>query len=114
MSVKELTLETISELDGGKVSIAWQEMLKRIVEDCEGRPGELGTREVRLIFRAKPIMDSDGLCEDIATQFHIEGKMPKQQSRVYTLGVRKGGRVAFSDVSKDGTPTMFDDSSDDE
>jgi len=45
MAVKELQLATLADLDGGKIAVAWQQALKRLIADCEDRPGEQAARE---------------------------------------------------------------------
>ena len=54
MALTEMTLEKLKELDFGRVSLAFQQHLARVVDDCMDRPGDGTAREVELRFLIKP------------------------------------------------------------
>ena len=108
MAIRELSLSELQNLDAGRIAVAFQEELKRAAEDCEDRPGEQRARVVTLQCEVTPVCDEDGLCEEVRTKFQVRSKVPTRKSKVYTMGLRKGGKRAFSDASNDGSPSMFD------
>lgn len=110
MSLIPLNLESLKELDAGKVSVAWDHELKRAVSDCMDRPGDKKPRVVTLELAITPVVSEDGGCEGAHGEFQIKSKVPTRKSRVYDFGVNRKGHVYFSDTSPDNLPqTTFDD-----
>ncbi|MEZ6097271.1 MAG: hypothetical protein R3C03_24110 [Pirellulaceae bacterium] len=117
MAVHELTFETIMKnLDGGRVAMAFQQHVQRVVQDCENRPGDDKERKVTLEFKCYPIADDHGTCEEVKGKFHVTSTVPKQRSKEYSFGVRKsqkGLQLVFNDLSdgdiKQGTFDEMDE-----
>lgn len=114
MAVKELQLATLADLDGGKIAVAWQQALKRLIADCEDRPGEYAARELTLTLSITPVMDRAGMCEEVGIQGVVTAKAPKLKSKVYAMGVRRDQRLAFSDSQPNGRPGLFDQTASEE
>lgn len=48
MPLVQLTLESINDLDDGRVAVAFMQELRRAVTDCMDRPGDTTARSVSL------------------------------------------------------------------
>ncbi|MDD4888300.1 MAG: hypothetical protein PHU85_00075 [Phycisphaerae bacterium] len=92
-----LTLEELRNLDSGRVATAFEQAMKRIVADCEDRPGEERPRKLELSAEITPVCGEDGKCEGVRGKFQIRDKIPTRRSKVYSFGVKSGGRLYFSD-----------------
>lgn len=107
--IKQLQLESVKDLDAGKITTAFNHELDYAARDCLDRPGDTRPRTITLQVDLKPIIDDDGLCESINIKFQTRCKIPTRRSKAYNLSLRKNGAIAFSDTSADGKPTMFHD-----
>jgi len=105
MAIHELNLKTLFEnLDGGRVSAAFQHELQRCIADCNDRPGEEKNRTVTLKFNVSPVCDESGLCEEIKGKFHVASSVPQRRSKVYSFQARKRAgqnQLVFNDMSDD-------------
>lgn len=106
MAKHELTLNALMEqLDDGRVGIAFQEQLRRVIADCENRPADNKERVVRLEFKCYPVPDSKmQVCDEVKGKFNVTSSVPKMRSREYSFGVRKsakGPMLIFNDMSDD-------------
>lgn len=102
--IHELTLDTIKHLQGGAIAEAWQQELRKLVLDCEDRPGVKKPREIKLTITVVPEVGEAGGLESVDLDFHVEHKVPKRQSRSFNLDVRKskdGQQLVFNDLSPD-------------
>lgn len=99
MAEHQLDLATLKDhLSGGRVGIAFEDELKRVVQDCEDRPGDSKPRTVTLQLTIEPILDQGGFCEEVRGKVRISSSVPKPIS----FGVRKGGMLVFNDPSEEG------------
>jgi len=103
----ELTLESLANLDGGRVGTAFQLSLKRAIQDCEDRPGVKKPREITLKMQILPVAAAeDSICDEVAWQAVVSDSVPKRQTRIYSARVRSGGKAAFNDESLDDVNQM--------
>ena len=99
--LRELTLATLAEIDGGRLAIAFAQALKRCAQDCDDRPGEKKARTVTICLAVEPRMDQDGMCEDCDVQVTIADSVPKRKSKEYNCSLRKGGHLMYQPDSLD-------------
>jgi hypothetical protein len=103
--IHELNLQTLMEgLDNGRVGTAFQQQLRRVIADCQDRPGDDKERRVILEFKCVPICDDDGGLDEVKGKFHVTSTVPKLRSKSYSFGVRKsqkGPMLIFNDLSDD-------------
>lgn len=107
----ELKLESLADLDDGRVSAAYMEEIRRAVADCLDRPGDGNKRTVNLKFEITPVIEErTGDCELVHGEFHIESKVPKRRSKPYGFRVHKNGALSFSKNAPDNPDqhTIFD------
>lgn len=110
MPLHALTLENLENLDLGKASIAFNQQIRRIAEDCLDRPGDGNARKVTLEVVAKPVTNDDGSADRVKLQIQVTSKIPSYRTRVYDLGLRKNGVLVFSEDSPENfdQTTIFD------
>lgn len=87
--IRELTLNQLVALDGGRVTEAWQQALGRALDDCDDRPGVDKPRTVTLTFALVPTMDEQGRVESVAGQFDVKDSLPKRSTKAYQFSPRK-------------------------
>jgi hypothetical protein len=93
--LQKLSLAGLSEIYGGRLAIAFEQALKRVAQDCEDRPGERKARSVSVTLNVVPVLDEDGLCDNVKLQAQISDNVPKRRSKIYDLSLRKGGHLLF-------------------
>jgi len=111
-TLHELSFESFKDLDNGKVPAAFNLHLSRILEDLKNRPFDDSDRKIVLTVSAKPEMDEAGMLSGTRIQCHVKSSVPQHKSKVYQLDMRqKRGQptAVFSEVSNDGSPTLFDE-----
>ena len=99
--LEKFTLGSLSTMDGERIAIAFEQALKRVVQDCDDRPGEKKERTVTLTLAVKPVLDADGMCDDCNVQVAVTDSVPKRKSKVYNMTVRKGGHLVYNNESLD-------------
>jgi len=110
MPILPLTLENLEHLDLGIANAAFQQHIKRVALDCLDRPGDSSSRKVTMEILIKPELLPDGSCDRVKLQIQIGSKVPTHRTKVYDLGLRKNGVLAFSEDSPDNfdQTTLFD------
>lgn len=101
MPVVQLTLDSLVNLDLGKGAEAFNRHLRRAVEDCMDRPADTTARKVQLEISLIPIMEQGGDCVEVSAQIHAASKVPPHRTKLYSMGVRKGGILVFNPDSPD-------------
>lgn len=96
MAMVELTLDSLKDLDDGRVALAFVHELRRVVTDCEDRPGDTSVRKVSLQAEIKPVVAPGGLLDGVTVGFQVKSSLPTKKSKVYTMNARRGGQLLFS------------------
>jgi hypothetical protein len=97
MTLKFFDLSELDVLDGGRVSVAFAQALARAVADCEDRPGEDKARKILLQMEIVPVKDEEGRCDGVTAAFQVKDNIPTRKSKVYSFGLKAGGRLYYSD-----------------
>lgn len=110
MAIVQLTLDTLKDLDDGRVAVAFMHELKRAVLDCMDRPGDKNARTVSLEFKLTPVVADDGQCEGAEGEFAIKSKVPTRKSKTYSFRTTKAGQLSYSEHSPENVDqaTIFD------
>lgn len=98
----QLTLESLTKLDDGRVPVAFQRQMQRAITDCMDRPNDKKPRTVTLDVEITPVTTVDGgviECENVEIEFKIASKVPTLKSKTYSCRVNKNGQAAFSTES---------------
>lgn len=111
MPLVELNLQSLNDLDDGRVATGFVHELKRVVLDCMDRPGDKAVRQVSLVFNLTPVIDPEtGDCEGAHGEFRIQSKTPERKSKTYSFGLNKKGHLSYSSESPENVDqTTFDD-----
>lgn len=99
--LQSLTIETLASMDGGRIGTAMELALKRIAADMDDRPGDDRPRKVTLEVAAVPVVAEDGLIDGAKLQVQVKETVPTRKSKVYDVGVRKGGMLVFQPMALD-------------
>jgi hypothetical protein len=99
MPFMQLTIESLKDLDAGRVKAMFDHELKRAVLDCFDRPGDKNARSVVLNLKLTPIIGENGDCDGVAGEFSCKGNVPTRRSKTYEFNVNRNGQLAFSSSS---------------
>ena len=91
-ALEKFQLSAIAVMDGGRIDVAFDQALARVVADCEDRPGEKKARTVTLQLEVVPVLDESGVCDDVKVQMFINEGIPKRKTRVYDMAMKKTNR----------------------
>jgi len=111
-----LELSTLEKLDNGKAAIAFRRAVEDCVRDCADRPTEKRARKVtfELIMTPVPVEDAqfEGTfrADGVTGEFKIKSAIPNRQTRPYSFGLDRNGRLYFSETSPTNVnQSTFDD-----
>lgn len=90
MSLLKFDLDTLKELDGGRVPEAFRQAVQRVINDCTDRPGLADPRKVVMELAIIPVKGEGGLLEGVAATFQISDAIPKRKTKAYSFGIRQG------------------------
>ncbi|MCP4571457.1 MAG: hypothetical protein GY838_03825 [bacterium] len=90
--LRELTLGSLKDLDGGKPELLFAKQLAAVIFDCENRPNLNKAREINVKLKLTPVYDEElRVCDDVKVQFVFPGaKIPEKKSGEYTMAIRTG------------------------
>lgn len=88
-------LESLGQLDMGKIIAAFDAERARVVQDCLDRPGDKKARAVTLEFLFAPVPNQLGTCEEVMMECKVTSKVPKRQTKIYTMSPNSKGDLAF-------------------
>jgi hypothetical protein len=106
MALRELNLEGLSTIAGGKVDAAINQQLKRAISDCEDRPGDKNARKVVLTMLVRPVMYQDGAVTDVNVECEVTSSIPKYISKPVDCRIKSGQRAIFNDMAEDNVDQM--------
>lgn len=86
--LKELSLASLAEIDGKRLSIAFEQALTRVIADCDDRPGEKKPRTIMLKVEVVPVLDGN-ICDNAKVQATIHDDVPKRKSKIFDMSLRK-------------------------
>lgn len=107
---KKLTLAELVNLDAGRVHVAFDQAVARVVRDCQDRPGDKAPRKVLLQLAVVPVVGEDGGCEECLAEFQVKDTVPTRKSKTYSLATNRKGDLIYSEGSPSNVhQTTFDD-----
>lgn len=101
---KRFALETIKDLDGGKISAAFEAELKRVVDDLADRPGDKSVRRIQLEVAFTPDASESGVCDGSRVEFKVKTSVPHRRSREFSMQVNAAGALIFNTEAPDNAP----------
>ena len=102
MSLKQLTLQTLQDLDFGKASMGFQRLLTQAVLDCINRPADDRIRKITMQLNLKPVAETVGntiSCEGAKGVFQMRLHIPDMETPEVDFGVRENGMLVFNEDS---------------
>jgi hypothetical protein len=99
--IVQFTLASLQDLDGGKAVKAFEQHVRRAAIDCMDRPADATARKVVLELELTPVMDQAGECTEVNARFKAASAVPKHQTKLYSLGLRRNGVLVFNPDSPD-------------
>lgn len=96
MAIKQVTFAELVGMDDNVLEVAINAALKRAAEDCEDRPGVKRSRKITLNLEVMPVLDEDGIAEDVRYSFVMNERLPNRSSKQYTFGLRKNGVLTYN------------------
>ena len=115
MSLIQLSLETLKDLDGGRPALAFQHAVESAVLDCKDRPMDDRVRKITLEFNLKPVPEESDVpgvycLANVEGDFKIKTAWPNRQTKTYSFGLNRQGKLFFSEASPDNVDqTTFED-----
>lgn len=94
-----MTLNSLGELDNGKIVAAFDHELRHVVRDCVDRPGDKSSRVVTLQLNVTPDPDERSLCETVLCEFTVKSQVPPRRTKAYQLEARANGAVLVNPAS---------------
>jgi len=116
-TLHELSFASLKDLDNGKIPAAFDVHLQKCLLDLQYRPADDKPRTITMTVKIHPEMEEgeNGGLAGVLMQAQVKSKMPEHKSKVYQMDVRKKKgqpQAVFSEISNDGSPTMFDQEKD--
>lgn len=109
MALERFKLGSLVDLDGGRISAAFEHALARLEADCKDRPGVKDARKLELHVTVTPVIDQGGELESCNLQFRISDKVPKRQSKVYNMSAGRSGLYWNELSAEDARQMTIDD-----
>jgi hypothetical protein len=101
MAIKQVTFADLVAMDDGVLAVAIDAALRRAAEDCEDRPGVKRARKITLNLEVLPVLDEDGIAEEVKYSFVMNERLPNRSSKEYTFGLRKNGVMSYNPEALD-------------
>lgn len=98
MATKRFSLDSLANLDDGRIRAAFELALQRCEHDCKDRPAVMDVRKITLACSIAPVLGPDGEMDSCNVQFQITDTIPKRQSKVYNMLAHRDG-LLFNDLS---------------
>lgn len=99
MGLLSFEMKNWHELDNGRLAAAVELALKKIVADCQDRPGLDAVRKLTIELKFSPEVDHLNDLIAIDLEFAVKTATPPLARKGLGLGVKKNGRVEFSTVA---------------
>ncbi len=102
MAFHILSLETIGDLEDGRISKQFDKLLQEAVADCNLRAGDGSERKITLTAIIKPDMNEMvGGCDNVNARFELSSRLPKRSSRTINMGRKANNKLVFNDLAPD-------------
>jgi len=95
---RQLSIETLAELDNGIVALALLKHLQIATRDCIDRPGDKSPRKVTMEFSVIPEVDQSGEATEADVNVEIKSKVPVNRSKTYKMGLSSNGLIFNVDI----------------
>jgi hypothetical protein len=90
-----LSLDSLKNLDHGRVGLAFSEEVRRVVEDINDRPALNKARTITLTLEVTPETDDSGDINAAVVQWHLKHTIPPRKTMPYSMLPTKNGQLFF-------------------
>ena len=94
-------IESLAELDDGRLALAFTRHITRLIHDCENRPADEKARTLTINVAIKPTLIEGGYLTDFGVEASIKSKVPDHVTRTINCRVKNGHGGAFNTMSED-------------
>lgn len=98
---KALSLDSLKHLDYGKIGLAFDQEVKRVVEDINDRPSLNKPRTITLTLEISPLADDGGNIDAAVVQWHLKHSIPPRKTSPYQMLPTRAGQLFFEPSSPD-------------
>ena len=106
MAIHKLGLDTVNQVADGTIVEAFNVHVKRAVQDISDRPGDKKARKVVLTMELTPVLQANGLADNVAMEVKIKSSIPDHVSRTVEAAIKRNGTALFNDMSPDNPDQM--------
>jgi len=96
--IQALNMGSLGEIDGGRVGLAYESELAKVIHDLENRAADDSAREIVIKVKMNPVCDDSGELAHVSTQVFVHSKMPIRRTAPSHM------RLIRDD---DGCPSLF-------
>jgi len=89
----DFDLNSMAEIDGGKINRLLRSHVQRVAHDCADRPNDKNKRKIVIEITAEPVPTDDGFCDHVNVQIRCRSRLPDYRSRPYPM---EAGNSGFS------------------
>lgn len=100
MALERLKMQTLVEIDNGRIREAFEQALRRLETDCRDRPSVEAARKLTLTATLVPIANEDGELESVNITFQVSDDVPKRTSKTYNAKSTAAG-LFFNELSRE-------------
>lgn len=93
------TLADLSDFENGKLSLTFENELRRLLEDIHERPGVAKPRQIVVAVNMQPATDADGTLEDVKFWVELVAKAPAARTRTVSMGTLGTRGLFWNDLS---------------
>ena len=94
----QFTFDELCKMDDGRVAVAFEHEMKKVVSDISDRPGDQSARSVTLTLRFKPVAPG-GTIDEVTVGFAISSSVPAKKSKQYSMGLRGSDQLMVNPES---------------
>ena len=108
---RQFKFENLDSFDDGRIAVAWDQQLSRLMHDLLDRPGLADARKLQLQLNMVPVCDDHGNLIDVKANFQLKPTIPTYNSRTNTLeraSVDGATQLIFNDMSEDAEQRTLD------
>lgn len=96
----KLGYKSIGDMENGKIGVAFDNELKRVVADLNDRPGLKKPRKVMIQITFLPVGDQ-GVVDSVNFGVQIKSNVPEKKSKVYSAGLNGVDTLVVNEDSPD-------------
>lgn len=107
--IKQLTIDTLGDIDDGRVRLAIDRDLEAICKDLMNRPFDSSRRSLTIKIDIIPTPRSDGVLETVDVDVTTVTKVPKRRAQPAKMQIKPSGQVGkflWNDASQSDPKQM--------